>query len=78
MLVVTPIAYTPDMIPASIKPLLYLNPLYYFVSANQHLILMNTLPPLIEVGLGSALAISMLLVGVVLFKRARMAMLDLL
>ena len=78
MLVVTPIAYTPDMIPASIKPLLYLNPLYYFVSANQHLILMNTLPPLIEVGLGSALAISMLLVGVMLFKRARMAMLDLL
>ena len=78
MLVVTPIAYTPDMIPASIKPLLYLNPLYYFVSANQHLILMNTLPPLIEVGLGSALAILMLLVGVMLFKRARMAMLDLL
>jgi len=78
MLVVTPIAYTPDMVPASIKPLLYLNPLYYFVSANQHLILMNTLPPLIEILLGTGLSVAMFLLGVALFKRARMAMLDLL
>ncbi|MBN8543787.1 MAG: ABC transporter permease [Alphaproteobacteria bacterium] len=78
MLVVTPIAYTPDMVPNSIKPLLYLNPLYYFVSANQHLILMNTLPPLIEIVLGTGLSVAMLLIGVALFKRARMAMLDLL
>lgn len=78
LLVVTPIAYTPDMIPAKIKPLLYMNPLYYYVSANQHLILMNSLPPLIEIVMGVAMSIVMFLLGIWVFKRARMAMMDLL
>lgn len=78
LLVVTPIAYTPDMIPAKIKPLLYLNPLYYYVSANQHLILMNELPPFVEIIIGSVMSIAMFLFGIWVFKRARMAMMDLL
>lgn len=78
LLVVTPIAYTPDMVPSSIKPLLYMNPLYYYVSANQHLILLNTMPPLIEIVLGVVFSFAMFMIGIVLFKRARMAMLDLL
>jgi lipopolysaccharide transport system permease protein len=78
ILIVTPIAYTPDMVPAGIKPLLYLNPLYYYVSANQHLILLNQLPPTIEIVLGTTMSISTFLLGVWVFKRARMAMMDLL
>ena len=78
LLVVTPIAYTPDMIPARIKPLLYANPLYYYVSANQHLILLNSLPPLMECVLGALVSVAMFTIGIALFKRARMAMLDLL
>ena len=78
LLVVTPIAYTPDMIPAKIKPLLYLNPLYYPVSANQHLILMNELPPFLEIVTGSVISVAMFLFGIWVFKRARMAMMDLL
>jgi lipopolysaccharide transport system permease protein len=78
LLVVTPIAYTPDMIPAKIKPLLYLNPLYYYVSANQHLILMNDFPPVYEVLIGLGLTATMFIFGVWVFKRARIAMMDLL
>lgn len=78
LLVVTPIAYTPDMIPAQIKPLLYLNPLYYYVSANQHLILLNSLPPAIEIALGTLMSASMFIAGTWVFKRARIAMMDLL
>jgi len=78
ILIVTPIAYTPDMVPAKVKPLLYLNPLYYYVSANQHLILLNQLPPMIEIVLGTTMSIVMFLVGLWMFKRARMAMMDLL
>lgn len=78
ILIVTPIAYTPDMVPDSIKPLLYLNPLYYYVSANQHLILMNQMPPMLEIGLGAAMSVFMFLVGLFVFKRARVAMMDLL
>ena len=66
------------MVPAKIKPLLYLNPLYYYVSANQHLILLNRLPPMIEIVLGTVMSIGMFLLGVWVFKRARMAMMDLL
>ncbi len=78
LLVVTPIAYTPDMIPDGIKPLLYLNPLYYYVSANQHLILTNALPPAIEIVIGSTISVTMFVLGIWVFKRARMAMMDLL
>ena len=78
LLVVTPIAYTPEMIPAKIKPLLYLNPLYYYVSANQHLILMNDLPPAVELIIGLTISVAMFLFGIWVFKRARMAMMDLL
>lgn len=78
LMVITPIAYTPDIVPARLKPLFYLNPLYYHVSANQHLVLLNRLPPLIEIVLGVTLSIGMLLVGVSVFRRARVAMMDLL
>lgn len=78
LLVVTPIAYTPDMIPAGIKPLLYLNPLYYYVSANQHFVLLNTFPPAIEIVLGALISAAMFSVGVWVFQRARIAMMDLL
>lgn len=78
LLVVTPIAYTPDMIPARIKPLLYLNPLYYYVSANQHLILLNQMPPWIELAMGATMSIGVFLLGIWVFQRARMAMMDLL
>ncbi|MGE5511487.1 MAG: ABC transporter permease [Bacteroidota bacterium] len=43
--VLTPIAYTPSMIPGSLAAVIYLNPLSYFVISAQSLILLNTLPP---------------------------------
>jgi lipopolysaccharide transport system permease protein len=78
LMIITPIAYTPDLVPARIKPLLYLNPIYYHVSANQHLVLLNKLPPTIEIVLGVGLSITMLLAGIWVFRRARVAMMDLL
>lgn len=78
LLVVTPIAYTPDMVPAGLKPLFYANPLFYYVSANQHLILLNTLPPTVEMALGAALSLAMFALGLWVFRRARLAMMDLL
>jgi len=78
LMIVTPIAYTPTAVPARIKPLFYFNPLYYYVSANQHLVLLNELPPRIEMVLGVVLSVIMLLVGLAVFQRARAAMMDLL
>lgn len=76
LLIITPIAYTPDMIPDRIRPLLYLNPLYYFVSANQHLILLNRLPPLEEVLLGLAVTVLFFLGGIRAFQRGRAVVAD--
>ena len=45
LLVVTPIAYTPDMIPDKLLLLMYGNPLFYFVTCFQHLVILNTIPP---------------------------------
>lgn len=45
LLVVTPIAYTPDMIPAKLLLLMYGNPLFYFVTCYQSLVILNAIPP---------------------------------
>ena len=44
MLVASPIAYTPDMVPRSLKPLLALNPFAYFVVAYQQVIMLGIWP----------------------------------
>ena len=44
MLVASPIAYTPDMVPAHLKPLLALNPFAYFVVAYQQVIMLGIWP----------------------------------
>src|SRR5262249_16343873 len=45
LLIVTPIAYPPDMIPAQLRLLMYLNPVYYFVALYQYPLVFGTLPP---------------------------------
>lgn len=42
--VITPIAYTPTMVPGSLQVLIYVNPLSYFVISMQYLMILNRLP----------------------------------
>ena len=64
MLVASPIAYTPDMVPSALKPLLAINPFAYFVVAYQQVIMLGIAPsmphalllilmPLLAFGFGS-------------------------
>lgn len=78
LLVITPIAYTPEMIPAGMKPLLYINPLFYYTYSNQYLILVNELPPLHIIVIGTTLSLSTFFLGLWFFTRARQALNDLL
>ncbi len=57
LLIITPIAYTQDMIPAQLKLIMYLNPLFYYVVSYQSLIIGNQMPPadILIVGLISSL-----------------------
>src|SRR5262249_44908314 len=47
LLIVTPIAYTPDMIPEKMQLFVYLNPLYYFTAGFQYVLSYDSLPPFI-------------------------------
>jgi lipopolysaccharide transport system permease protein len=45
LMVASPIAYTPEMVPATLKILILLNPLAYFVLAYQYILVLGQLPP---------------------------------
>ena len=42
--IITPIAYTPSMVPEALRALIYVNPLSYFVISFQYLIILDRLP----------------------------------
>lgn len=44
LMMVSPIAYTPEMIPDGLRPLLKLNPLYYFITAYQECLIYGRFP----------------------------------
>ncbi|MEP2705270.1 MAG: ABC transporter permease [Roseibium sp.] len=77
LLVITPIAYTPEMIPSGLKTLLYGNPLFYYVYASQHLILLNSLPPMEITIIGITLALVMFLGGLWFYNKAHRILNDL-
>jgi len=62
LMVASPIAYTPAMVPGSIKAVLLLNPLAYFVIAYQKILVLGQLPDL-----PSALALVIGSVGLFVF-----------
>jgi lipopolysaccharide transport system permease protein len=44
LIIASPIAYTPQMVPSSIKIIMYLNPLAYFIQAFQNVLVLGVLP----------------------------------
>ncbi|MGD9601779.1 MAG: ABC transporter permease [Gammaproteobacteria bacterium] len=76
LLVVTPIAYTPNMIPQGLMSLLYLNPLFYSVYSYQNLVLLNTLPPPHIICIGSITSLTIFWAGRCFYRRTRGAIGD--
>lgn len=77
LMIGSPIAYTPAMIPSSIRSIIYLNPLSYFVISLQELILFGRLPPWEIVAGALTLGIGFFSLGYVVFRKAKAALLDL-
>ena len=76
LLIASPIAYTPSMIPSSIKLLIYINPLSYFVISMQHLVLLGTLPPP-GIAIGAIiLSLTSFFAGHWVFRRAKTVFFD--
>jgi lipopolysaccharide transport system permease protein len=76
LLVASPIAYTPDMIPPSLAPLVWLNPLAYYVMCYQHVLVLDLLPPLPILSGAVLLAFVSFFGGYELFRRAKQIMFD--
>lgn len=74
--VLSPFAYTPDMVPPSLKLILYMNPLSYFVLSFQQLICYGTWPDPVAAGGSIVLALTSFLVGFGVFRRAKHVFFD--
>ena len=69
--VLSPFAFTPEMVPNSLKAFLYLNPLSYFVLSFQQLICYGKLPELIPAIGSVGLAFFLFLFGYSTFRKAK-------
>lgn len=76
LMIVTPIAYTVDMVPSALRAIVYLNPLSYFVFAFHDLVVFGRAPSMITLGIMVALALSSYGVGFSIFRRAKKMLFD--
>ncbi len=76
MMILSPFAYTPEMVPSALKFIIYLNPLSYFVLVFQQLIAYGTWPELIPVMGSLILGLGSFLLGYVVFLKAKFVFFD--
>ena len=76
LFMLSPFAYTPEMVPVALKPLIYLNPLSYFVLTFQQLICYGTWPDPIAAGGAVVLGITSFFIGFNVFQRAKYVFFD--
>lgn len=76
LIVGSPIAYTPDMLPATLQVVIYFNPLAYFIICIQSLIVLGTLPNW-PISLGVLVfGVGSVVLGAHVFSRAKMVFFD--
>lgn len=76
IMVITPIAYTREMVPENLKMLLLLNPLAYFVLAYQDILVMGRIPEAGAVVFIVLFSVGSFLLGGWLFYRLKQVMLE--
>jgi lipopolysaccharide transport system permease protein len=74
--IITPIAYTPPMVPDVLKAMIYLNPLSYYVISFQYLIILNRLPEYQVLIPMLVLSVGMFVLGYNAVRRAKGAFFD--
>lgn len=76
LFVLSPFAYTPEMVPEKLKIIIYLNPLSYFVMVFQQLICYGEWPDLTSILGASVLGVGGFLMGFFVFQRAKYVFFD--
>jgi len=76
MMVLSPMAYTPDMVPGALKFIIWLNPISYFILCLQAPLALGVWPsPTAMIG-AACLGIGTFFIGLTFFRRARFAFVD--
>ncbi len=76
VVVLSPFAYTPEMVPDTLKFIIYLNPLSYFVISFQQIIVYGAWPDPIIGGVAILLALASFLLGFAIFQKAKNVFFD--
>lgn len=76
LLIMSPISYTPTMIPSSLKMIIYANPLSYYVLCYQNIILMGKLPSLSIITVCIAQSFFVFSLGFWVFQRTKKLFFD--
>jgi homopolymeric O-antigen transport system permease protein len=76
IMILSPIAYTPDMVPAGLKPLLVLNPMAYFIVAYQSTVILGRLPSATNMLVVTTMSIGLFAAGGYFFARAKPVFID--
>jgi homopolymeric O-antigen transport system permease protein len=76
LLIVSPIAYTSEMVPSTLRPLIVLNPFAYFVVAYQKVIVLGVAPSVRELVVLLISGVGLFLVGGWFFGRAKALLID--
>jgi lipopolysaccharide transport system permease protein len=76
MLIISPIAYTPEIVPDSLKPLIVLNPFAYFVVAYQQVIVLGVVPKPDQAVVMLLLAVVPFVAGSWFFAQAKRVIID--
>jgi len=76
LMIASPIAYTPEMVPQGMKMLLTLNPLAHFIIAYQDLIVFGRLPRLSTMLVLTTMSVLTFVIGGLFFARAKRTLID--
>jgi lipopolysaccharide transport system permease protein len=76
LMVLSPIAYTPEMLPAALRPLIWMNPFAYFVLAYQQLLMHGTPPSAWQMAALTGLGLGVYHLGYAFFSRMRSVVAD--
>jgi lipopolysaccharide transport system permease protein len=76
LMVLSPIAYTPEMLPATLRPLIWMNPFAYFVLAYQQILMLGTPPSFWQMAALAGVGLGMYYLGYAFFSRMRTVVAD--
>lgn len=76
VMVISPIAYTPDMVPAGLRGLFMLNPFAHFVVAYQSVLIFGRVPSLGDWGILGGISLGLFWLGGHFFSRAKRVLID--